>query len=219
MIIIDKQPGFWVVNKPVGLSVNDNDGQPGLIRQLAAEHPGIKFQPVHRLDKETSGLLLVAVDADHNRRLSRAFAEHAIQKTYIAITQYGVGKKPKKKQGRIRGDMTASRNGNYKLLTSKNNPAITTFKSKALSERKRFVVLTPTTGKTHQLRVAMKAMAMPIVGDTRYGGSVSDRMYLHAYRLIFELDDHRYFYQALPELGDIFTGLDIPALEAEFGSS
>ena len=65
-------------------------------------------------------------------------------------------------------------------------------------------MLHPITGKTHQLRVVMKSLAAPILGDARYGDRASDRCYLHCYRLEFSLDNRTYDFKTYPDSGNNF---------------
>ena len=102
----------------------------------------------------TSGLLILALNAESAAEFFRLFAEHHIQKTYLALSN----QKPKKKQGLIVGDMQKARNGAWKLCPSKENPAITRFESVSCEPNLRLFILKPQTGKTHQLRVAMKSL-------------------------------------------------------------
>ena len=127
--------------------------------------------------------------------LSRKFAEHQIQKTYLALAT----QKPKKKRGRISGDMQKARRGAWKLCQSKENPAITDFMSYSLVPNLRLFILYPKTGKTHQIRVAMKSLGSPILGDELYGGEVADRTYLHAYQLSFDYFGEAVQISASPE--------------------
>jgi len=96
-------------------------------------------------------------------------------------------RKPTKSQGRIAGDMERSRRGSWRLLRSAANPAVTHFRSWGLPgcrKGMRLYVLKPETGKTHQLRAAMKANGAPILGDPLYASAedarLEDRCYLHA---------------------------------------
>jgi len=73
--------------------------------------------------------------------------------------------------------------------------------------------LQPKTGKTHQLRVAMKSLGSPILGDNLYSGNQSDRVYLHAYQLEFDYQNEHFCVQALPESGQIWQ--KVCKLEAE----
>lgn len=184
---------FWIINKPVGWTVQRDADAPSVLQWLNDQQE--TAYPVHRLDKPTSGLLLVARNPSANSRLSQAFAHRRMHKTYLAIGDC----KPKKKQGWVRGDMKASRRSQWKLLRSQDNPAITQFRSVALGDGKRGFILTPKTGKTHQLRVAMKSLGCPIIGDTLYGGTPAERLYLHAWRLDFDDQGQSYQFQVDPD--------------------
>lgn len=190
---------FFVFDKPPGASFHSEDGA-GFFATLAGQYPAETLFPVHRLDKITSGLMLVARSKPAAQQLGKLFESHAIKKTYIAIADH----KPSKKQGTVSGDMQRTRDGNWKLLHSRNNPAITRFTSHALAPNLRLFVLAPQTGRTHQLRVMMKSLGSPILGDTRYGGTVSDRGYLHASRLQFEWHSQDIDIRLMPASGELF---------------
>jgi tRNA pseudouridine32 synthase/23S rRNA pseudouridine746 synthase len=100
--------------------------------------------------------------------------------------------------------MQRIRNGNWKLTHNKSNPAITRFSSQSLSPNLRLFILYPATGRTHQLRVMMKSLGSPIIGDQRYGGSVADRGYLHAARLEFLWHNENIDVSSLPVQGEYF---------------
>ncbi|WP_419810488.1 TIGR01621 family pseudouridine synthase [Bacterioplanoides sp.] len=170
-----------VINKPAGISFHSDNNEAGLVVQLS-EQLQQRLWPVHRLDKVTSGILLLATSEHSAAFFSEQFSSRRIQKRYLAISHM----KPKKKQGWIKGDMSKSRNGSWKLMRTQENPAITHFISHfdATRQQRQFL-LAPKTGKTHQLRVAMKSLSAPIDGDQRYGGQAADRAYLHSYALRF----------------------------------
>lgn len=214
-MIVTETQDFWLLNKPPGESINDNHGEQGFITRFKREHHVDAAHPVHRLDKETSGLLLVAKHAVANRELSMAFQLGEVEKHYIAITRYRQGSKAKKKQGWVRGDMKPARNGDWKLCPTQSNPAITHFTSWPLTERRRLCLLKPQTGKTHQLRVAMKSLSMPIVGDLRYGGEADDRMYLHALGVKFSLFGDLHRYTLWPDNGFRFMADDLNTVKAQ----
>lgn len=196
---------FFVFDKPAGTSFHSEDGA-GFFAQLTETYPTETLFPAHRLDKITSGLLLVARNKPAAQQLGELFESHAIKKTYIALTD----QKPSKKQGTITGDMQRTRDGNWKLLHSKKNPAITRFTSHSLAPNLRLFILQPQTGRTHQLRVMMKALGSPIIGDLRYGGTAADRGYLHAQRLQFDWNG---------EAIDILNTFDTGALFIQFSDS
>ncbi|MFQ3229829.1 TIGR01621 family pseudouridine synthase [Reinekea sp.] len=197
--IIEQHDGFCFVYKPIGWTVQRDDQAPSVLVWLSKTLNQPCF-PVHRLDKPTSGVLIVALSREANQQLSQAFATRSVAKTYLAISD----QKPKKKQGWIKGDMAPSRRGQFKLLRSQDNPAMTYFESEAISPGVRGFKLTPKTGKTHQLRVAMKSIGSPILGDKLYAGSPADRLYLHAWKLSFTYQDQFFEVSAQPEYG-LFT--------------
>lgn len=183
--ILFDHPDFLVVNKPIGLTMHH--ASKGIVAVLRLQTAIQTLHLVHRLDDHTSGCLILAKNSQAAAYIGQLFEQHKIQKFYIAL----IDKKPKKKQGRIIGDMEKSRDGSYKLSKQQNNPAITFFFSETLATAApsiaplRLVFLRPITGKTHQLRVALKSLGSAILGDQRYKGSHSDRMYLHSYQINF----------------------------------
>ncbi len=202
--LVDHNDDFVVVNKHPGITLQRDEGSAGLL-ELAARNLGYsKLYPVHRLDKATSGLVIMAITQAANKRLSTLFAQRQVQKYYLALSDH----KPKKKQGAIAGDMEKSRRGSWKLIKTQHNPAVTQFFSLSLAPGKRIYLLRPKTGKTHQLRVALKSIGAPILGDLRYGAADScvDRMYLHAWQLIFEWKGRLVTYCSPPESGLWFAG-------------
>lgn len=191
---------FIIINKPAGISVHKDDAEIGLTTFLAQQLNVEQLWLVHRLDKVTSGLLILALNAKAAAEFSRQFAQHRIQKTYWALSC----DKPKKKQGKIVGDMSPSRNGAWKLCHSQENPAITQFVSQSLEPQLRHFTLQPKTGKTHQLRVAMKSLGSPILGDKLYGGKQADRVYLHAYQLEFQYQGQDFCICCEPTSGEMW---------------
>ncbi|OOF36046.1 TIGR01621 family pseudouridine synthase [Rodentibacter heidelbergensis] len=191
---------FIIIYKPCGMSVHKDSEAEGLTSLLAKQIGVEKVWLVHRLDKVTSGLLILALNAESAAEFSRLFAEHRIHKTYLALSF----QKPKKKQGLIIGDMKKARNGAWKLCQSRENPAITRFESLSCEPNLRLFFLKPQTGKTHQLRVAMKSLGSPILGDELYGKNTPkmDRTYLHAARLEFEFHGKKFDVAVRPKEGD-----------------
>lgn len=198
--IVYQTNDFIIIYKPCGLSVHKDQSEIGLTTLLAEQLGVPQVWLVHRLDKVTSGLLILALNAESAAEFFRLFAEHRIQKTYLALSNH----KPKKKQGLIVGDMQKARNGAWKLCPSKENPAITRFKSVSCEPNLRLFILKPQTGKTHQLRVAMKSLASPILGDALYGKKTEkiDRTYLHAARLQFEFKGQAFDVFTPPKEGE-----------------
>ena len=198
--IVYQTDDFIIIYKPCGLSVHKDQSEIGLTTLLAEQLDVPQVWLVHRLDKVTSGLLILALNAESAAEFFRLFSEHHIQKTYLALSN----QKPKKKQGLIVGDMQKARNGSWKLCQSKENPAITRFESVSCEPNLRLFILKPQTGKTHQLRVAMKSLGSPILGDALYGKNTEkiDRTYLHAARLQFEFKGQAFDVFTSPKEGE-----------------
>ncbi|SEP88868.1 TIGR01621 family pseudouridine synthase [Basfia succiniciproducens] len=200
--IIHKHRDFIIIDKPNGVSVHRDEAEIGLTGLLAKQLSVAQVWLVHRLDKVTSGLLILALNERAAAEFSLLFAQHEISKTYLALSK----QKPKKKQGLIIGDMEKARRGAWKLCQTKQNPAVTRFESVSCEPNLRLFILKPQTGKTHQLRVAMKSLGSPILGDELYGGNSekNDRTYLHAFRLEFTYQGEPFRVQSLPQTGEYF---------------
>lgn len=158
-----------------------HDAQFGIVTLLRNQLQETELFLCHRLDDGTSGCLILARNSPAAAALSELFATRNIQKFYVAMA-YG---KPRKKQGTIKGDMINRRRGQHILTKTLENPAITQFFSQSVSPGLRGYIVRPLTGKTHQIRVALKSVGAPILGDTLYGKDDADRLYLHALRVCF----------------------------------
>jgi tRNA pseudouridine32 synthase / 23S rRNA pseudouridine746 synthase len=194
--LIAEQPDFLVLDKPAGISVHSEDGA-GVVAQLST----LRHEPlwlVHRLDRDTSGALLLARHPAAAAALGELFATRQVAKFYLGIS----ARRPQKKTGLVAGDMQRSRDGNWRLLREQARPALTSFVTAAAGDGLRAVLMRPWTGRTHQLRVAMKALGAPLLGDTRYGGAAADRLHLHAWSLSFVWQGALQCFRApLPEAG------------------
>lgn len=209
--LVSEHPEFLIVDKPPGKDFHNDENKLGFFNEVKRDLGLQQLWPVHRLDKPTSGLLILAKSKTAAQQLSASFAEQKVDKRYLALS----GARAKKKQGKIHGDMVRSRRGGWRLERRFNNPAITLFHSTSLVPGKRLYYLMPKTGKTHQLRVAMKSISAPILGDQTYGGEQSDRLYLHAYHLAFKYDNRWYQWQRLPSIGEQFSIPQLPQAVAE----
>jgi tRNA pseudouridine32 synthase/23S rRNA pseudouridine746 synthase len=195
--IVDEHADFLVLSKHQGVCIHSEPDQIGLMVQLKIDLGFDNIFPVHRLDKVTSGLLLCAKTPAAASELSQLFQHRKVEKFYLAMSD----QKPKKKQGLISGDMQRSRRSSWKLCKTKNNPAITQFFSYSIGAGQRLYLLKPKTGKTHQLRVALKSIAVPIMGDRLYGHPLEMPLgiYLHAFVLSFTYQGKVYRYMNQPE--------------------
>ena len=193
-----------VVNKPSGLLTHAKGGlsdQPTvaeIIRPKTSfatdtDRPGI----VHRLDRDTSGLLIIAKNPESAAHLQRQFAERTAKKTYIAITDG----KPKLNAAKI--DLPIGRNPSAPStfrIDPNGKPAQTTYHVLTENDTQSLVELKPTTGRTHQLRVHLAHLNAPILGDRVYGKSSDCRMMLHAQKLEITLPsgERKVFEAAIP---------------------
>lgn len=199
--VLEKNANFIVIYKYPGVGFHREDDEAGLFETVKEQQSPEGLFPVHRLDKVTSGVLVMARTEAANLEITKQFAARTTEKFYLAISD----RKPSKKQGMIKGDMEKSRRGSWKLLLSQHNPAVTQFFSYSLPEGRRLFILKPRTGKTHQIRVAMKSLGAPIAGDRLYGDALQaatcDRCYLHAYQLAFEYAGTKFCFKAPPREG------------------
>jgi tRNA pseudouridine32 synthase/23S rRNA pseudouridine746 synthase len=200
--ILFNHDDFVVINKYPNVSVHKDDGDTMLVLEVARYLNVSSLYLVHRLDKMTSGILILAKTAESARQLSTRFALREIEKFYLAIGS----KKPKKKQGMISGDMARSRRSSWKLLSTQENPAVTQFFSMAGDAGQRIFLCKPYTGKTHQIRVALKSIGSAIVGDPIYNGSepAMDRGYLHAFAIRFQYGEQDFEFLCNPTDYDDF---------------
>jgi 23S rRNA pseudouridine955/2504/2580 synthase len=196
MILFEDQDMF-VLNKPAGLAVQGGTKThthlDGLLMGLGAE---LKERPllVHRLDRDTSGVIVVAKRRAVASALGKLFASRHVRKTYWAVVK-GV---PNPAQGKIdvalikarseEGDrMRASKAGEE----DDEQRAITQYATLDKSQGMAWMSLKPLTGRQHQLRAHMHHIGTPIVGDNKYGGdlglpeSIENRLHLHARRIRF----------------------------------
>jgi 23S rRNA pseudouridine1911/1915/1917 synthase len=183
-----------VVDKPAGLVVHPSAGhaQGTLVHGLLAydveggeeaERPGI----VHRLDRDTSGLLVVARSADAHRRLEEMVRRRELTREYLALV---VGR-PRSRRGTIDAAIGRDRHDplRHSLDTDTPRNAVTHFEIEKQYDGYTLLRVTLETGRTHQIRVHFAAIDLPIAGDPTYGrpGVLGlERQFLHAARLAFD---------------------------------
>jgi tRNA pseudouridine32 synthase / 23S rRNA pseudouridine746 synthase len=196
---------FLVINKFPDVNFHKGLAPTGLVQTIREDLALDELYPVHRLDTMTSGLLLFARNHHSAQELTSLFRNRAIEKYYIALAPGS----PKKKQGMVKGDMKKGRNGQWILSQSLENPSLTRFISKGLGNGLRIYLLKPYTGRTHQLRVVMKSISVPILGDPIYGNTKKhsidfDRGYLHSFAIRFKLFDTNFSFLIKPDKGTHF---------------
>lgn len=198
-----------VVGKPAGLTtVPDRSGQErGVHGQLEALRPGADLRIVHRLDRDTSGCLLLAKGLSAARHFDEQFRDGLVHKTYVAVV-HGV---PPAESFAIDAWLGPDKRRPGKVLSSPTEQpgfrsAHTRVERRRAFARHALLGLQPTTGRSHQLRVHLQSIGHPIVGDRDYGGDplllsalkpgyklrrgvdekpLTKRMFLHAERVVF----------------------------------
>jgi 23S rRNA pseudouridine1911/1915/1917 synthase len=193
--IIFENDDLMIVNKPAGMVVHPSPGHSsGTLVHAALGHapemegiggeerPGI----VHRLDKETSGLIVIAKNEQAHRWLQDQFRTRTVEKIYLAL----VDGKPPTPKGRVEAPI--GRNATQRKLMAivpleKGREAVSEYRTLESFPDHTLLEVHPLTGRTHQIRVHMAFLGCPITGDTIYGKKKPtvnlDRHFLHAYRL------------------------------------
>ena len=197
-MVIEQDRAANVLNKPPGLATQGGSGTThhvdGLLDAFAGGGPRPRL--VHRLDKDTSGVLLIARTPGSAAFFSKRFSGRSARKIYWALV-VGV---PDISDGLI--DLPLAKqpgSGGEKMCVDEENGQLARTRYRVIDRagnRAAWVELQPMTGRTHQLRVHMAAIGHPIVGDGKYGGqdafltgSISRKMHLHARRLIIDHPD------------------------------
>lgn len=188
---------LMVINKPAGLSVHAGSGDPvGLIDALRTMRTDLRYiELAHRLDKDTSGCLLLAKKRSMLRTLHLIFREGPIQKTYVALA---TGKWPHACYKIDRPLERTQRADGEKIVkvSSAGKNAMTMIKILQEFPTSTLIEASPQTGRTHQIRVHCASMGHPIAGDLKYGRKEANdifwqvglrRMFLHAAKLEFVL--------------------------------
>jgi 23S rRNA pseudouridine1911/1915/1917 synthase len=182
-----------VVDKPAGVVVHPAPGHAtgtlvhGLVGHAVAggdepERPGI----VHRLDRDTSGLMVVARSAEAHRRLQALLRRRDLKREYLALV---VGR-PRSRTGVIEAPIGRDRTNplRHSLDTANPRDAVTHFEVEELLPRHALLRVSLETGRTHQIRVHLAAIDLPVAGDPTYGRPAElglERQFLHAARLAF----------------------------------
>ncbi|MCS6987312.1 MAG: RluA family pseudouridine synthase [Sphingomonadaceae bacterium] len=198
-LVLHRSDHALVLNKPPGLATQGGTGTMAHVdRLLEALRFGARERPrlVHRLDRDTSGVLLVARSARAAAFFSQRFAQRDTRKIYWALLM-GVPRLPD-----LRVELPIARQpgtGGEKMQVdeARGSPAVSRIRvMDRAGDRVAFAELRPITGRTHQLRVHAAAIGHPIVGDGKYGGraafltgGVSRKLHLHARRLVIDLPE------------------------------
>jgi 23S rRNA pseudouridine955/2504/2580 synthase len=213
--IIFEDSCFLVINKPPGIAVHGGSGLSlGIIEALRKTRQDLAYlELIHRLDKETSGCLLLAKKRSTLRAMHALLEAREVQKTYWAVLTH---RWSGTKQIRVSAALEKNnlKSGERIVSVAKEGKASETlFKLMENYQNSCWVEASPKTGRTHQIRVHSAYLGHPILGDEKYGALAGEvegidnqppRLYLHARALQFELNGTKHLFQA--DADNQFTG-------------
>jgi 23S rRNA pseudouridine955/2504/2580 synthase len=216
--IVTENDRLIVVNKPAGIAVHGGSGVSfGIIEALRAARPAETLELVHRLDRDTSGCLLIARKPAALRVLHALMRDGQVEKGYLAVLKgpWDLGKKridvPLNTEGRVGGERTVRVQAGGKSAVSTFSP-VQFFRNVAS-----MVEVDLATGRTHQIRVHAAHVGHPVAGDDKYGDSDFNarmreqgltRMFLHAHRISFDWPNGGNFSASTPLPADLAAVVD-----------
>ncbi len=193
--LIDNNDDFIVINKKSGISVQGGTKSKNNLIDIFSNSTlfkDTKPYSVHRLDKETSGVMIIAKNYSSAKLLTSLFRLRKIHKSYLAIC-HGI---LKNRKGEIRGNIVK-----YEKEKKISELAITNYNVISANNSFSFLELKPITGRKHQLRKQLSFMGNPIVGDDKYNFIKSKnkdekKLMLHAYKIKFIIDNKKFNFKA-----------------------
>lgn len=206
--LIYEDDNILAINKPSGMAVHSGSGVKfGVIEVLRLAKPDIKFlELVHRIDKNTSGCLLIAKKRSSLRYLQDRFRQHKVQKKYMALVKGNVKNKSFHVELALEKKLQAS--GDQIVVVSKQGKhAISDFNVIQSAKEASLYEVTIKTGRTHQIRVHAKSLKHPIAGDDKYGDDDFNqqmrkhglkRMFLHAASLSVKMESGKMLHLKAP---------------------
>ena len=214
-----EDPGIMVVNKPAGMAVHGGSGLAwGVVDVVRKIRPDMKVDLVHRLDRDTSGCLLLALNGDALRHLNTQIKNNQIDKRYLCLMD------GKLKQDRVEVNEPIGqyeRSGQkFMRVDPEGKAAHTTFRLLQQYSECSYVEAQLHTGRTHQIRVHAAHLGLPLVADNRYSpaarrkhwkGKGFKRMFLHAHKVNFDTTDGEQLVVSAPlpvELGKLLGKLE-----------
>jgi 23S rRNA pseudouridine1911/1915/1917 synthase len=199
-LVLFEDKALIAVRKPAGLAVHPNAagwetnpqaallGEPTLVSMIFSARPKMaeggmeRLGLVHRLDRDTSGLMLLAKTPEAQQALTEGFRERLMEKTYLGVVA-GI---PAAKKGTI--DAPIGRASGYKKIKvwEYGREALTEYVVKEKGKSCALLQIHPQTGRTNQIRIHLSHIGHPIMGDKLYGGPAAPRMLLHSFSLVFK---------------------------------
>ena len=210
LAVVCEDPDILVIDKPAGLTVHPAPGHPShtLVNAILSRCPALTMSKeimrpgiVHRLDKDTSGLIVIAKNDQAREYLVAQFKSHTVTKGYLVLVRGRLSPE----QGIIEAPIGRDPHRRQRMaIADAGKDAITRYQVQQYLGSYALVDVTPVTGRTHQIRVHLSAIGYPVVGDSVYGirSAHLNRQFVHAYRLGFHLPStkqYREFTCPLPE--------------------
>ncbi|HEY4711193.1 MAG TPA: RluA family pseudouridine synthase [Dehalococcoidia bacterium] len=195
LTIIYEDEDILVIDKPAGLTVHPAPGHPShtLVNAVLAHYPGLVtgnelMRPgiVHRLDKDTSGLIVIAKNDPAREYLAAQFKGRTVTKGYLVLVKGRLSPE----QGIIEAPIGRDPHNRRRMaIVEAGKEASTQYQVRKYLDTYTLVEVTPLTGRTHQIRIHLSAIGYPVVGDPVYGikSAHINRQFIHAYRLGFHL--------------------------------
>jgi len=195
LTIIYEDEDILVIDKPAGLTVHPAPGHPShtLVNAVLAHCPGLAMSNelmrpgiVHRLDKDTSGLIVIAKNDFVREYLAAQFKSRTVTKGYLVLVKGRLSPE----QGIIEAPIGRDPHSRRRMaVVESGKEASTQYKVRKYLNNYTLVEVTPLTGRTHQIRVHLSAIGCPVLGDPIYGKKSAhlNRQFIHAYRLGFLL--------------------------------
>jgi RluA family pseudouridine synthase len=184
--VLFENADFLAADKPEGVVSVAEAGKGGLPELLKDVFPG-KLYPVHRLDREASGVIVYAKNADAHRHLNGQFDRREVRKTYLAVALGAI----EANRGSIKAPIREFGSGRMGVDAKRGKPSSTEFKVVERLDGATLVRVHPATGRRHQIRVHLYHIGHPIAGDLRYGDRERQgpipRLMLHALEIEFGL--------------------------------
>jgi len=195
LAVIYEDEDILVIDKPAGLTVHPAPGHPShtLVNAVLAHCPGLTMSNelvrpgiVHRLDKDTSGLIVIAKNDQAREYLVAQFKRHTVTKGYLVLIKGRLSPE----QGIVEAPIGRDPHRRQRMaIVEAGKDAITRYQVRKYLANYTLVEVSPLTGRTHQIRLHLSAIGCPVVGDPIYGikSAHLDRQFIHAYRLGFRL--------------------------------
>jgi 23S rRNA pseudouridine1911/1915/1917 synthase len=193
LTIIYEDEDILVIDKPAGLTVHPAPGHPNhtLVNAVLTHCPGLAMSNelmrpgiVHRLDKDTSGLIVIAKNDFVREYLAAQFKSRTVTKVYLVLVKGRLSPE----QGIIEAPIGRDPHSRRRMaIVEAGKEASTQYQVRKYLNNYTLVEVTPLTGRTHQIRVHLSAIDCPVVGDPIYGikSTQLNRQFIHAYRLGF----------------------------------